>query len=223
MRSVALLICAVLSFPAHAQMRSKAFLEDDVSSKSSKPFVVEDEFIDGPDNVPVIKRNDPSEPSVKDPSNFPKTKVMKSGRNAPNVRGILPGTILISTSERKLYLGLSKDEVRVYPVAVGRAGAQWKGTAVIGRKASNPTWHPTPRQRKKKNLPVAVKPGPSNPLGARAMYLSMNGKETLFRIHGTNAPSSIGGQVSDGCIRMRNSDVVDLYDRVSRGTIVKVI
>lgn len=144
------------------------------------------------------------------------------GRTMDNSMGILRGTILIRTSERRLYLGLDKEHVRVYPVAVGKSGAQWRGEAFIGRKAVNPTWYPTKRTQRRKNVRPVVRPGPHNPLGVRALYLWRNGRETLYRIHGTNAPRSIGRSVSSGCIRMRNADVVDLYRRVSVGTRVTV-
>ena len=144
------------------------------------------------------------------------------GRYADNTVGVAPGSILIDTGARRLYLGIDDERMRVYPVAVGKSGAQWRGAATIGRKAVNPTWRPTARQRRIKRLPSVVRPGPSNPLGVRALYLSRGGRETLYRIHGTNAPGSIGKAVSSGCIRMRNADVIDLYGRVAVGTPVRV-
>lgn len=144
------------------------------------------------------------------------------GRDAPNTVGVAAGAILIKTAERRLYFGLGNGRMRVYPVAVGKAGAQWKGSATIGRKAVNPTWFPTKRTQRRKKVPGVVRPGPRNPLGVRALYLSRNGRETLYRIHGTNAPGSIGKSVSSGCIRMRNADVIDLYRRVPVGTSVTV-
>lgn len=131
--------------------------------------------------------------------------------------------ILIDTSKRLLSFTSASGARISYPIAVGKQGAQWKGSAIVGRKTVNPVWHPTKNQRKKKKLPLMVKPGPKNPLGPRALYLWVNGKETLYRIHGTNEPSSIGKAVSSGCIRMRNSDVIQLYDKVRVGTLVKVV
>lgn len=131
--------------------------------------------------------------------------------------------ILIDTSKRSLSFTAKDGSVFTYPVAVGRQGAQWKGSALIGRKTINPVWHPTKNQRKKKRLPAVVRPGPKNPLGSRALYLWVNGKETLYRIHGTNEPGSIGKAVSSGCIRMKNSDVIELYEKVKVGTLVKVV
>lgn len=144
------------------------------------------------------------------------------GRTVSNTYGIVPGSIVVKTSERRLYFGVDRDHVRIYPVAVGKAGAQWKGAAVIGRKAVNPTWYPTRRQQRLKGVPGVVRPGAHNPLGVRALYLSRDGRETLYRIHGTNSPRSIGKFVSSGCIRMRNADIVDLYRRVPVGTRVLV-
>lgn len=144
------------------------------------------------------------------------------GRNVPNSLHVAAGSILIRTSERKLYYGVDDGTMRVYPVAVGKSGAQWRGDASIGRKAVNPVWHPTARQRRVKHVPAVVRAGPSNPLGVRALYLRRGGRETLYRIHGTNAPRSIGSAVSSGCIRMRNADVIDLYGRVGVGTPVHV-
>lgn len=144
------------------------------------------------------------------------------GRTVASVPGVAPGEIVIRTKSHMLYYGLPEGGVRAYPVAVGKRGAQWHGEAVVGRKAVNPTWHPTARQRRLKRLPSMVKAGPRNPLGVRALYLYQDGRDTLYRIHGTNAPGSIGRSVSSGCIRMRNPDVVDLFARVPRGTRVVV-
>ena len=114
-----------------------------------------------------------------------------------------------------------------YNVAVGREGHDFSGKAVIGRKAEWPTWTPTSsmiRDRPKVNTPLATGLFGSevNPLGARALYLYKDGADTLYRIHGTNDPSSIGKSVSSGCIRLLNSDVIDLYDRVGIGAHVVV-
>lgn len=144
------------------------------------------------------------------------------GRTVANDMGIAPGSVVIDSRSRRLFLGLDQEHVRVYPVAVGKQGAQWRGTAVVGRKAVNPSWHPTARQRRLKRVPRMVAAGPRNPLGVRALYLFKGGRDTLYRIHGTNQPGSIGKSVSSGCIRMRNADVIDLYGRVPVGTVVTV-
>ncbi len=127
--------------------------------------------------------------------------------------------IVIRTSERKLYYTLGNGKAMQYPIAVGRAGMQRYGTTRVTYKRMNPEWRPTPRMRRENpKLPEVVPGGPSNPLGVRALYLGWN----LYRIHGTNNPSSIGKAASSGCYRMYNSDVVKLYDRVNPGTKVVV-
>jgi len=131
-----------------------------------------------------------------------------------------PGTIVINTNERFLYLVQEGGKAKRYGVGVGRPGFEWRGTHNITRKAEWPGWTPPPQMRKRQpGLPKYMPGGPNNPLGARAMYLG----STLYRIHGSNQPWSIGRAVSSGCIRMRNEDVIDLYERVGVGTRVKVI
>ena len=135
-----------------------------------------------------------------------------------------PGTIVIDTRARYLYLILGKGMAKRYGVGVGRPGFQWAGAHTITRKAEWPTWTPPEAMiaREKKNgriLPASMKGGPSNPLGARALYLG----SSMYRIHGTNEPWTIGQNVSSGCIRMMNDDVIDLYGRVKVGTKVIVM
>lgn len=135
-----------------------------------------------------------------------------------------PGTIIIDTPNRFLYLVLGNGQARRYGVGVGKPGFEWAGTHRVSQKREWPDWRPPAqmiaREKKKgRILPSYVAGGPANPLGARALYLG----STLYRIHGTNQPWSIGGAVSSGCIRMRNEDVVDLYERVGNGTKVVVI
>ncbi len=134
------------------------------------------------------------------------------------------GTIVIDTNNRFLYLVLGNGQARRYGVGVGKPGFEWAGAHKITRKAEWPTWTPPQEMiareaAKGHYLPASMEGGPENPLGSRAMYLG----STLYRIHGTNAPWTIGYAVSSGCIRMRNEDVVDLYDRVNVGTKVIVI
>jgi lipoprotein-anchoring transpeptidase ErfK/SrfK len=134
------------------------------------------------------------------------------------------GTIVINTRTRYLYLVLGNGKAKRYGVGVGRPGFQWAGVHTITRKAEWPAWTPPPEMiaREKKNgriIPDYVKGGPSNPLGARALYLG----STEYRIHGSNEPWTIGTAVSSGCIRMRNQDVIDLYVRVGDGTRVVVM
>lgn len=135
-----------------------------------------------------------------------------------------PGTIIIDTNERYLYLVQKNGKARRYGVGVGKPGFEWAGTHKVTLKRVWPDWRPPAemiaREKKKgRILPVHMAGGPANPLGARALYLG----STLYRIHGTNQPWTIGGAVSSGCIRMRNEDVVDLYERVPVGTKVIVI
>nr|WP_316859349.1 L,D-transpeptidase [uncultured Cohaesibacter sp.] len=131
-----------------------------------------------------------------------------------------PGTIVINTNERYLYLINKDGTARRYGVGVGRPGFQWAGTHRVSRKAEWPSWRPPEEMRARQpGLPEFMEGGPRNPLGARALYLG----STLYRIHGSNEPWSIGHAVSSGCIRMRNEDVMDLYERVGVGTSVVVI
>ena len=131
-----------------------------------------------------------------------------------------PGSIVIDTNNRFLYLVMDGGKARRYGVGVGKPGFEWAGEHRITRKAEWPGWTPPPEMRKRRpGLPVHMVGGPDNPLGARAMYLG----STLYRIHGTSEPWSIGKAVSSGCIRMRNEDVTDLYERVGVGTRVIVM
>ena len=139
-----------------------------------------------------------------------------------------PGTIVINTPERRLYYILGDGRAIRYGVGVGREGLELAGNAYIGRKAEWPSWTPTAnmiRRDPQKNLRYAggVPGGLNNPLGARALYLYRGGNDTHFRIHGTNAPNSIGQAVSSGCIRMLNHDIIDLYARAEVGGRVVVI
>jgi len=131
-----------------------------------------------------------------------------------------PKTIVISTSERRLYYVFEKGKAIKYGIGVGREGFQWSGTNSISRKAEWPDWTPPPEMlQRQPDLPRHMEGGIRNPLGARAMYIGA----TLYRIHGSNEPWTIGRAVSSGCIRMTNDDVVDLYDKVSIGTRVVVL
>jgi len=142
----------------------------------------------------------------------------------PAPRGMPAGSILVDTRERFLYLVEDGGKARRYGVAVGASGHGWSGTATIGRKAKWPAWHPTDDMRNETpGLPQRIEPGPHNPLGARALYLYQDGRDTLYRIHGTSEPWTIGTEASSGCIRMLNEDVIDLYDRVASEAVVRVI
>ena len=128
-----------------------------------------------------------------------------------------PGTIVVETQERQLYLVLPDGKAMRYGVSVGDEAYGWSGTARIDRKAEWPAWNPPAEMIKRWPHVHAMEGGPMNPLGARALYLSDHGKDTLYRIHGTNEPEKIGQAVSSGCIRLRNIDVVDLFNRVPVG------
>ncbi len=135
-----------------------------------------------------------------------------------------PGTIVINTETRHLYLIQPGGRAIQYGIGVGRQGFEWKGAARIGRKAEWPRWIPPKEMlQRRPELPESMDGGLENPLGARALYLFQGNKDTLFRIHGTNEPDTIGQAVSSGCIRMMNADVIDLYQRVSVGTRVVVL
>jgi lipoprotein-anchoring transpeptidase ErfK/SrfK len=130
------------------------------------------------------------------------------------------GTVVVSTRERRLYYVLGGGRAIEYGVGVGREGFTWSGVKTVSRKREWPDWRPpAPMLKRRPDLPRHMAGGPDNPLGARAMYLG----SSLYRIHGSNEPWTIGTAVSSGCIRMRNEDVIDLYGRVTVGTKVVVI
>jgi lipoprotein-anchoring transpeptidase ErfK/SrfK len=136
-------------------------------------------------------------------------------------RGVAPGTIVIKTSERRLYMALGNGTALRYRVAVGRPGKQWYGQVAINGKHVRPDWSPPSEVRRDNpSLPDVIPGGaPNNPMGLAALTLSGGGE---YAIHGTNKPSSVGTFASYGCIRMHNEDIADLFDRVSVGTPVVV-
>jgi lipoprotein-anchoring transpeptidase ErfK/SrfK len=145
-------------------------------------------------------------------TNYPKEVVSFHEKHAP-------GTIIISTSQRRLYYVLGDGKAIRYAIAVGKEGYAWAGTNSVSMKREWPDWNPTADQRKRDpKLPVHMAGGPNNPLGARALYLG----NTLYRIHGTNEPWYMGTARSSGCIRMTNDDVIDLYNRTKLGATVIV-
>lgn len=138
------------------------------------------------------------------------------------------GTIVVAPRERYLYLIQSGAFARRYGIGVGKAGLAFKGTAIIERKAKWPAWRPTANMIKRDpkrytRYAGGVPGGPGNPLGSRALYLYRDGRDTLYRIHGTTEPWTIGQAVSNGCVRMVNEHVEDLYERVALGTRVIVV
>ncbi len=139
-----------------------------------------------------------------------------------------PGSIVVNISQRRLYLVEAGGKALRYGVGVGRsAGANFRGTGVIGRKEKWPHW--TPTENMMAAMPIyrhytsGMNGGPENPLGARALYLYRDGHDTFFRLHGTTEPETIGQAVSSGCIRLFNQDIIDLYNRVPVGTHVTVV
>jgi lipoprotein-anchoring transpeptidase ErfK/SrfK len=144
---------------------------------------------------------------------IPRETVSYEGRFAP-------GTIVISTKERRMYYVLPNGKAVKYAVGVGRPGFEWGGTKTVTLKREWPDWRPPAQMLKRRpDLPKHMAGGPDNPLGARALYLG----STLYRIHGSNEPETIGQAVSSGCIRMLNEDVIDLYERTRLGTRVVVL
>ncbi|MCZ7466614.1 MULTISPECIES: L,D-transpeptidase [Rhizobium/Agrobacterium group] len=137
------------------------------------------------------------------------------------------GTVVVDTPARRLYYVMGDGRAMRYGVGVGRQGLALKGDAYIGRKSEWPSWTPTANmmRRDPRNLKFAggMAGGPNNPLGARALYLYRGGNDTMFRLHGTNQPQSIGHAMSSGCIRMLNHDIIDLYSRVPVGSKVVVL
>jgi lipoprotein-anchoring transpeptidase ErfK/SrfK len=131
-----------------------------------------------------------------------------------------PGTVIIDTPHHFLYLVQDQSKAMRYGIGVGKPGFTWQGVKTVSAKKEWPDWYPPPEMlQRRPDLPRYMAGGPENPLGARAMYLG----STLYRIHGSNEPWTIGGDVSSGCIRLRNADVIDLYGRVQVGAKVVVM
>jgi lipoprotein-anchoring transpeptidase ErfK/SrfK len=135
-----------------------------------------------------------------------------------------PGTVVIDEDNKYLYYVLPHGKAIRYGITVGEEAQAWSGIAKIGRMEEWPAWIPTAGEQARLGpFPAKVTGGPQNPMGARGMYLYSNGKDTLYRIHGTNQPEYIGRAISSGCIRMTNENAIDLYNRVHVGTIVVVL
>lgn len=140
------------------------------------------------------------------------------------VTGEDSGTVIVDTRARQLFLVQDSQTALRYGVAVGAAGHSWKGTAYVGRKEKWPAWFPTDDMHSRTpGLPRRIEPGPANPLGARALYLFDARGDTLYRIHGTSEPWTIGTEASSGCIRLVNEDVIELFERVAIHAKVVVI
>ncbi len=170
--------------------------------------------------APGILRAHPAQPFVL-AEEFQPREVRVRDRHAP-------GQILVFTKQYYLYHVFDSERAIRYGVGVGKAGLEFKGSAIIERKAEWPSWRPTDAMIRRDpgryaKFADGVPGGPNNPLGARALYLYKDGRDTYFRIHGTTEPSSIGKSVSNGCIRMLNEHVIALYEQVPIGTPVTVI
>ncbi len=164
---------------------------------------------------PIQRANLPSDPS---------REVQPTRSLVDDPTGEKSGSITIDTKNRYLYLSLGEGKAWRYGVGVGREGFAWSGRAHIARRAEWPAWTPPAEMVKRRpDLPAHMEGGIENPLGARAMYLFNEHGDTMYRIHGTNEPDTIGQAVSSGCIRMLNADVIDLYERVKVGAPVNVI
>ncbi len=159
-------------------------------------------------------------------------RIVDRSKFAPRLRpatvaappGYAAGTIVVVTQQKLLYLIRGNGTADRYGIAVGTSGYSWKGEAVVGRKAVWPAWYPTDdMKRNVEGLPSRIAPGVDNPLGARALYLFQHGRDTLYRIHGTSEPWTIGTEASSGCIRMVNEDIIDLFDKAPTGATVVVI
>jgi lipoprotein-anchoring transpeptidase ErfK/SrfK len=211
--------------PARRQQAARP-IDEDVVSPAARESLLEPEHGHGgatPGVAALPADADPnySTPVDLDPGvNYKQTTqhVVSDPTNEP------AGTLTINTGKRKLYYSLGDGQAVEYSIAVGKAGFAWKGEATVGRKAFWPGWTPPPEMiERRPELPVHMDGSMSNPLGARALYLFQGNKDTLFRIHGTNEPTSIGHAASSGCIRMMNADVIDLYGRVTKGAHVVVM
>ncbi len=203
MTKTALLVCAVsaalFAGPGGASAQTSAYSDPSIRYQGVFP----------PSSGPMVEEEDGAALSPK----MRRQIVSYSTREAP-------GTIVIDTPNTYLYLVLGNGQAMRYGIGVGRDGFRWSGVQQIARKAEWPDWHPPAEMvARQPYLPRFMAGGPSNPMGARALYLG----NSIYRIHGTNSPSTIGGRVSSGCIRMLNEDVIDLYTRVNVGTKVVVL
>ena len=182
----------------------------------------------------AYSRDDALLPPPESPEDFPIVEVNPKSIKEPFRRQTVaydgletPGTVIVDPNHRQLYYVLEGGQAIRYGVGVGRAGFEWAGDAVIGMKRKWPRWLP-PLEMVYRDANAAkwangMPGGPQNPLGARALYLYADGEDTLYRIHGTNDPASIGKALSSGCIRMLNQDVADLFDRVKVNSHVVVL
>ncbi len=167
----------------------------------------------------LAERGDPGESMYRGSfsDTYQKPSILRETVTYPT--GHKPGTIVINTAERRLYLVLGEGNALRYGIGVGRDGFRWGGTHAVSLKREWPDWSPPSQMlRRDPSLPSWMRGGPNNPLGARAIYLG----SSMYRIHGSNEPETIGQAVSSGCFRMTNEDVIDLYGRVRVGAKVVV-
>jgi lipoprotein-anchoring transpeptidase ErfK/SrfK len=171
----------------------------------------------GADGAPFSSQNSGQVWSLQTPFGIVYGVIPREVVDYPTARGA--GTIVVNTSQRRLYYVLGGGKAIRYGIAVGMEGYAWSGVSTVTAKREWPDWTPTPGELQRfPNLPRHMAGGSDNPLGARALYLG----DTLYRIHGTNEPWKLGGGVSSGCIRMSNDDVIDLYNRAKVGATVIV-
>ena len=178
-----------------------------------------------------LRGHQPRQPSSRATRNFWRRSTTPIRRVAePFRRAIVeyhrkesPGSIVVDSDNHYLYYVMKDGKAIRYGITVGEEAMAWSGIAKVGSMTEWPAWHPTKGEIERLGVPTFVAPGPDNPMGSRAMYLYANGKDTLFRIHGTNQPEYIGASISSGCIRLTNEDAIDLYNRVKVGTIVVVL
>lgn len=213
--------CASLTSDAIAQSRLKPLSLSNVSIPMPN---VPTRLASLPSDMDVAVTQDAIMPGIVSPqADTPSNSLgrpVSRGQIVPYTGGQAPGTIVVRTSERALYLVQANSRAIRYRVAVGRPGAAWTGVETVSAKQEWPGWTPTPDMRRRKpGLPSRMAGGPRNPLGARALYLG----DSAYRIHGTTEPASIGRAASSGCIRMLNQDVIELYERVPVGTKVEVL
>ena len=212
-----LIAALAYSLPASAQPISiyeEPHLRGSASLGPMFPTIAPEELFDDDDaNLPSDQSTTPDQSATEIPAELRRQIVPYPTREAP-------GTIVIDTAHTYLYLVQGGGRAIRYGIGVGREGFTWSGVRKIDRKVEWPDWEPPPEMiERQPYLPRWYAGGPGNPLGARAMYLG----GTLYRIHGTSEPATIGHHVSSGCIRMLNADAIDLYDRVNIGTKVVVL
>ncbi len=232
-------VAGLSSTIANAQERSFMALFDQTAGTQETPAAYYDAreqqaYYDGQDQQAYYGAQDPqSYYASQDPqSYYGDPEDARLAREYPTTtREIVPdptnerpGAVTVDTKNRYLYLSLPNGQAMRYGVGVGRQGFTWKGRTHIGRKEAWPGWTPPAAMLKRRpDLPRHMAGGEDNPLGARAMYLYSGDRDTMFRIHGSNEPWTIGQAVSSGCIRMLNADVTDLFSRVKVGTAVVVL